>query len=212
MKLDTDAEKIVIYLTPFVLKINLQIIIYEFDTDSNAIVKDFPSYLDNKQNICLLYRKTHYDLVYEAKNFEKYAKELCNYVNLNENLMIAKNGILDELRKGGKENFENKKKKSPGNSVVSQNEMNSNLKNINEPNINSADDSENPFPQCLACKNFYLHKANILNLCINCITNELESQMMANYLLYISECLSCYQEEKDINIPKIFNESKNYSY
>jgi hypothetical protein len=189
MKLDTDAEKIVIYLTPFVLNINLKIIIYEFDTDSNFLIKEFPCAIDNSFDVILLYRKTHYDLVYQSQNFDKNAKELCFYVNLNENLRVLKSEVLDSLR---------------------SHRYSSRSANIADHSNDSEkyEIKENPFSTCLACSNFYVHKSNILNLCVNCLTTELMSQMMANYLIFLNECMACYEDSNENNIPQIFNESK----
>ena len=199
MKLNVDAEKIVIYLTPFVLKLNMKIIIYEFDQNSNVLIRDFPCYLDNKQDVYLLYRKTHYDLVYEGKEFEAHAKELCYYVNLNEDLKVVKNGLLEKIR--GKEQEVNLKSsfKDISNSPLQSKEKH------NEENINSI----TTFPNlCVSCKTPYLHKSNIFNLCLNCLNNELKNHLMANYLLLLNESLACYQDENEMNILKIKNESK----
>lgn len=100
MKNGTDAEKIVIYLTPFVLKMNLKIIIYEFDSiEAVCVNKTFPCYLENNQSeIVVLYRKTHYDLVYTSDYFEKHTKHLSSFVNLDENLRILNYSLLEKLR------------------------------------------------------------------------------------------------------------------
>jgi len=99
MKSGTDAEKIVIYLTPFVLKTNLKIIIYEFDSpDSFFLTKDFPCYLEDKHEIVVLYRKTHYDIAYVDKYFEKYTKHLSSLVNLDENLRILNFDLLNKIK------------------------------------------------------------------------------------------------------------------
>ena len=99
MKSGTDAEKIVIYLTPFVLKTDLKIIIYEFDSaDSVCITKEFPCYLPEKSEIVVLYRKTHYDIAYVDKYFEKYTKHLSSFVNLDENLKVLTFELLEKIR------------------------------------------------------------------------------------------------------------------
>lgn len=106
MKSGTDAEKIVIYLTPFVLKSNLKIIIYEFDSpDSFLLTKEFPCYLEDKHEIVVLYRKTHYDLAYVDKYFENYTKHLSSFVNLEENLRILTFDLLEKIRKSSDSDF-----------------------------------------------------------------------------------------------------------
>jgi hypothetical protein len=214
MKMDTDAEKIVIYLTPFVLKINVKILIYEFDKDSNVLIRDFPCYLDNRQNVNLLYRKTHYDLIYEMKYFEKFTKELCYYVNLEENLRVVKNGVLEKIRKGGNIVSSNI------NPLMASNSINKNL-NISEfnkqdeYNFPSQSQDDGAFPVCISCNNSYLHQPNILGLCLNCLNTELSNNIMANYLIFINECLAEYEDGNEQNIPKIFHEifnTRQYSF
>ena len=94
MKCGTDAEKIVIYLTPFVLKTNLKIIIYEFDSESSCMSKDFSCNLEDKSEILVLYRKTHYDLAYSSDFFQNNTKHLSSFVNLDENLSVLNIDLL----------------------------------------------------------------------------------------------------------------------
>jgi len=128
MKSCTDAEKIVIYLTPFVLKTNVKIIIYEFDSpDSFLLTKEFPCYLENKHEIVVLYRKTHYDVAYVDKYFEKYTKHLSSYVNLDENLRILSFDLLEKIRKSSNQDF------NINNILISSNQFNI----ADNPNNNS---------------------------------------------------------------------------
>lgn len=104
MKSGTDAEKIVIYLTPLVLKLNLKIIIYEFDSpESFFIMKEFPCNVNDSLEIVLLYRKTHYDIAYVDKYFEKYTKHLSSFINFEENLNVLNFELLEKIRKSAKD-------------------------------------------------------------------------------------------------------------
>jgi len=71
LNLYTDAENIIIYVTPFVLKINLEI--FTFDIGKNELdkLKTVPCYLENKHTANIIYRKVHYDLIYDKNYFEK---------------------------------------------------------------------------------------------------------------------------------------------
>lgn len=190
MKFGVDAEKIVIYLTPFVLKINLKIIIYEFDTDSSVIVKDFNCGLQNKIDIILLYRKTHYDLVYSSKYFENYTKELTYFVNLDENLKVVDSILMDSLRNINISDNKNISIENSRNSIIDINKI-------------------VEFPKCLACKNDYLHKTNILNLCVICIGQDFNNQLMANYLEYLNEAVQqMCSDSKDFSLNGLYNDSK----
>ena len=103
----TDAEKIVIYLTPFVINVNLKILMYEFGKDYHIQQKDFiinPSLINTSNlntttsgsdivDICVLYKGTHYDLIYnkddiilknkEVTEFYKNKDEKFNYITQN---------------------------------------------------------------------------------------------------------------------------------
>ena len=72
MPLGRDAEKIVIYITPFVLRMNMKI--YAFNINkSDSILNEF--YFDikeeEKQTITLLFRNYHYELLYNKEYFLK---------------------------------------------------------------------------------------------------------------------------------------------
>lgn len=225
MKMDTDAEKIVIYLTPFVLKLNVKILIYEFDKDSSVLIREFPCYLNDRQNINLLYRKTHYDLIYEMKYFENYTKELCYYVNLEENLRVVNNGVLDKIREKGTEQINNMndlnnipENISTNSSSLTSNSMSKFLSSIDQiqnktnnisPSLSPSNNYQAVFPVCISCKNSYLHQPNILGLCLICVNTELSNNIMANYLIFINECLAEYEDDNEQKIPKIFNEIFN---
>ena len=78
LKMFTEAEKIIIYLTPFVLGINLDIIIFEDNEDQ--IVKRFSYEEENGEKklndnvITLLNRSSHYELVYTYDEYNKYSE------------------------------------------------------------------------------------------------------------------------------------------
>jgi hypothetical protein len=199
LKMGTDAEKIVIYLTPFVLKANLKIIIYEFDNNFTIQSRDFPCYLPNKPNITLLFRKTHYDYVYSDKFFEKYTRELCFYVNVAENLKVVKNSDLDYFRQN----------RQSGEKITQLllKQQQGNLSN-NSPVSDNINESSG-FQKCLSCGIEYLHKPNLFGFCINCLNSELSNQVLSFYLYFLSESKHMLQEGHDeINVANLFNECK----
>lgn len=172
-----------------VLKVNLNIIIYEFDKDSNVLSKEFPCYLDNKPNIILLYRKTHYDLIYDSKNFERFAKDLCLYVNLEENLKVVNGNILANM----------KLQDSLGLSLSNPNEIKNNM--ISQ---------EARYSNCTSCGKSPSESNYItdLNICRECLNNELLSQLMANYMVFLTESIALFHAHKEKEIPALFNQSK----
>ncbi len=179
LKNGTDAEKIVLYLTPYIFKVNLRVIIYEFDNNSSVLSKDFECHLENKQTITLLFRKTHYDLVYYDKYFEKHTKELCYYVNIEENLKVVKHFELESKRHI--------------------------KKNIDKLMNNVQEIQQDGFPKCIACEQEYIHKPNLFGICLNCLISELDNQVMAFYLAYLTEVLSSLDELSDNQIIRLYS-------
>ena len=109
LKMFMDAEKIIIYLTPFILGIKLNIILYE--DENNDIIKKFGE--DNedveKENtfeniIFLMNRKNHYELLYTEKENEKYQEIFHDYINniFNKHSLICSAEGNKEIIKKGK--------------------------------------------------------------------------------------------------------------
>ena len=70
-------------MIPFVLKINLRLIFYDYGVDCNIQTKDFNCRLKDKPTICLLYRKCHYDICYTSEFFNKHKKYVNNFISTN---------------------------------------------------------------------------------------------------------------------------------
>ena len=97
LKMFMEAEKIIIYLTPFILGINLDIIIFNDESD---IIKKInydgkPKYLI-EERIFLMNLKNHYELLYTKINNEKYESLFSKYIN---NDYLKNSAILHELSK-----------------------------------------------------------------------------------------------------------------
>ena len=109
LKMFMDAEKIIIYLTPFILGINLNIILYE-DENSDIIKKfgeDGEDLDKEKENIFenvifLMNRKNHYELLYTKKENEKYQYIFCDYINniFNKHSLIFSAANKEVVKKG----------------------------------------------------------------------------------------------------------------
>ena len=75
LKMFSEAEKIIIYLTPFVLGINLDIIIFGDNEDKIAkrlSYEENSSETDKSNAITLLNRNAHYELIYTLEEYNKY--------------------------------------------------------------------------------------------------------------------------------------------
>ena len=90
LKFYTDAEKIVIYLTPFVLGIPLNVII--FDDNEEEILQNFKweegKGLNIVDEINLLNRKNHYEIIYTLSDNEKYKNIFENYENHKKSVVL----------------------------------------------------------------------------------------------------------------------------
>ena len=91
-----EAEMISIHLIPFVLKVDLVILTFDF-INSSEKMKDFSCFLKFKHKIIVLYKRSHYDLIYDKNYFEKNAKYLTEYSNLfeNEKCILTSEQLLD---------------------------------------------------------------------------------------------------------------------
>ena len=181
LKMFTEAEKIIIYLTPFVLGVDIDIIIFEDNEDK--IVKKFSYEEENGEKkqrenvITLLNRNAHYELVYTFDEYNKYSElyNICeifdsnnddknlgnsydnNYFLFQNNLKLSNynkgNNIID-IKKGN--NYENKINNSNKNSktVIIQKRQKNNV------NIVNIDSNKNVNKDILLQNNKHINDAN----------------------------------------------------
>ena len=87
LKFYTCAEKLAVFLVPYVLKVNLNIVFYYFGNECDIENKFFSCELPNKDKkndtINVLYRKAHYDVCYFNEYYLNYKNFLDIYSNLN---------------------------------------------------------------------------------------------------------------------------------
>ena len=92
MKAKTFAEKIVIYITPYVFNVNMNILIYDFG------INGAPSSIQEKKFLCdndtskiqinLIFRKAHYDVYYKQNYYEEFKDYFNILKNTNEDIQI----------------------------------------------------------------------------------------------------------------------------
>ena len=152
LKMFMEAEKIIIYLTPFILSINLDIIIFE--DNENQIVKRL-SYEDtNLQNknednvITLLNRNAHYELVYTYEEYNKYSIIYSFYEIIENNNNADKSSDNDFFLLQSNRKINNISEQKTDNSIkninynnTKNNNLNSNVRNMN--NVINKDKNEN---------------------------------------------------------------------
>ena len=130
----TDAEKIIIYLTPFVLGINLDVIV--FDDNEDEIIKNVnfagkSEYDFNNDKIFVLNVKGHYELLYSKNDYNKYQSIFQKYTNNYLNNFIPKEDlkiipISRTIKKTNNKDFINKFKNERGYNDTRNNNDNDN--------------------------------------------------------------------------------------
>ena len=151
LKFYTDAEKIVIYLTPFVLGIPLNVII--FDDCEEEILQNFKweegKGLNLDGEIYLLNRKNHYEIIYTKKDNEKYKNIFQYYENHQRSVILS--DIEKYLKLYDNDNSDNmllegynegEKKNNPKTMVIQRNNIKKELID-NKPLENSANQKIN---------------------------------------------------------------------
>ena len=128
-----EAEKIIIYLTPFILEINLDIIIFE-DNEEQIInrlsYEDKNSEKSTKDNvITLLNRNAHYEIIYTSEEYNKFS----TIYNLYE--ILEKNKNLEDIGFFLLES--NRNKNIDRNTNYSLNSKLKNIDNNTKSNINT---------------------------------------------------------------------------
>lgn len=176
MKPKTFAEKLVIYITPFVFNCDLNIIMYEFG--KNIEEKYFKNEKESNFNINLLYHSCHYDIFYKKYYYEQYKEQLDMLTNIQENIVYL-NSKNPEIY----ENKENKINQNQNNSFNDNSEKNL-KKSKEEPKNNN---NNNDYLQCLQCQQFYNHKGNIFGLCNYCLSDILKDKLYTYYLTFLQQ-------------------------
>ena len=198
MKPKTFAEKIVIYIAPFVFNSDINVLIYEYGANSFIEEKKFVSEKAPEFQINLLFRKAHYDVYYKKDYYDKYKDKLDRLLNILENICYLNAKNKDELL-----NNQNKDNNN-------QNKDNNNNQDENYTKIfeEQKDNNNNNMPKCLECKKFYNHKENVFGLCNNCLLSTLKSQILATYLEFLKNGKYCMGNEDKLHS---FFQNKNVS-
>ena len=171
LKMDSEAEKIMVYLTPFIIKCDINIIIYNFEKEEAVYQKLLKCGMNNKFKMNLLFRSIYYDIIYEKNYYEKYQKQLRIYKYQNIKLRVIDPLYLQQLRNN---------KNNNGNININEN---NNFNQINKKDINNKKQMNENI--CSLCYGNITRK-NKFNLCLNCLKSEIESQIMGFYIEYLN--------------------------
>ena len=157
LKMFNDAEKIIIYLTPFVLNINLDVFLYESEQNKNFESIKCPNLINENYIITTINRKSHYELLYSTIEYNKYeilkkytsngfAPKILKFVNIQtvnienktfNNIENENNNIENENNNiENKYNIENKNNiEKDNNNIENKNNFENENNNIENENI-----------------------------------------------------------------------------
>ena len=176
------AEKIVLYIVPFVFNVNMNILIYDFGINgapSSIQPRDF--LCEDKNNsqieINLLFRKAHYDIYYKQKYYEDNKKFLNQLRNIKEDIKI----INSKPKEKTKENTKSNKDEH----ALDKDLINDDGDIEDNKNDKNEDINKNNETICLQCKKPYSHQLNIFYLCNECLLNNLKSALLGVYIEFI---------------------------
>ena len=163
MKPKSFAEKIVIYITPFVFNCTLNILLYDYGENSFVQEKEIVGEKEGELQINLLFRKAHYDIYYKKDYYLKYSDHLDTISNIQEDITFLNAKNPEALIK----KYEKKENTDEDYEKIFKENSNNNNDNI---------------PKCLECKQSYDHKENAFGLCNNCLSCSLKDQILMHYL------------------------------
>ena len=163
MKPKSFAEKIVIYITPFVFNCTLNILLYDYGENSFVQEKEIVGEKEGELQINLLFRKDHYDIYYKKDYYLKYSDHLDTISNIQEDITFLNAKNPEALIK----KYEKKENTDEDYEKIFKENSNNNNDNI---------------PKCLECKQSYDHKENAFGLCNNCLSCSLKDQILMHYL------------------------------
>ena len=204
LKMFMDAEKIIIYLTPFILGINLDIII--FDDESEIIKKinyDGKPDFEFDDKIFLMNKKNHYEIIYSKNYNEKYKALFNKYINNN---FIKESIILHKINK--KNIFDNNQ---GNNFIVNSHKDSYTIFSENINGNNNMNFQENTLKQSKIKKKFKIKKpkmktANKRNIYLD---NDLNNNYSLNEIKAMKENYIHYNTIENDSKIKFSNLNKN---
>ena len=143
------AEKIVLYIVPYVFNINMNILVYDFGINGEkSFIQEKKFSNENKSNfqiqINLLFRKAHYDVYYKFNFYEDYKENLNILIDKKEeDIDNFKEKQIQEIINGNNEHSQGDIKNiyNKDNNILS-NKDNINLDDINKMNNKNVKDGE----------------------------------------------------------------------
>jgi hypothetical protein len=223
LKDQSYAEKISIYLIPFILRNSIQIVNYNFGNDMDITTRTF-EYLNHDSlshnqfklihPITVIYRRTHYDIGYDNDFFLNNSKYLCEFTNLHEDLKV----INEKLIKNFKMGLINMGTSPAGeinknNSSINIEKRLSSIKSSDNKNqyedINQLNNSKSA-TKCLLCNKISLQQTDDL-FCKDCVISKYLSILIPRIKTLLKQNKFFYEINKIEQIMTNFNKCIYYS-
>ena len=186
MSMGECNEKINVFITPYVFRCNLNILIYNNPEDKIIKVYKCGKYTDIE--IHLLLRVNHYDIYYIISFYNEFYRELDILIDNkikpsvsqipNNDIKIRTVKTYSEQNKNIISQSKNNNKKRGSNFTVK--EKDSKFSQI----INNSN-RKLELPKCFNCKNIYEHKENVFGYCNKCLKMELKTKILQGYFEYL---------------------------
>ena len=156
MRMGIYAEKIVVYLIPFILKCNLNIYLYNFDKNDKVILKSFNCPINGRFTIELFFREKHYDITYNYKYYSLYEKYFKLYEFLNQKLSVIDPQFIEKVK---------------------------NISNLVNNNDNKVENKSFPCPNCHKISKGIDKR---VDLCEKCFIIEVKNNLLISYIQFLN--------------------------
>ena len=230
LKFYTCAEKLAVFLVPFVLKVNLNIVFYYFGNECDIENKFISSELSNKDKkfdtVNVLYRKAHYDVCYFNEYYYKYKNLLDLYCTLNSKFkedfyilapdeVIKQEKILNKIApfdenksllfnrvffEKQKKEESNKNKDKNNNVDLNEGDKNKYIKIIYDGFVNNKNNTN-----CFICGESTVLEEKISALPCSCIIYFCSDNCKNNYYKYLATFISSMEFNISIKCGKCGN-------
>ena len=209
LKMFTYAEKIIIYITPFVLGMNLNLILFE--SDDKEIVQKYQysgmSEINIQDTIYVINRKNHYENVFTLEDNEKFNNIYYCYRNQLKPSFITLDYSLYTMKKNNNQN--NQQNNSNQNN---QNNINRNMGNIGNQNINNGQSNQNTINSQNSNKNLRNTQINRNQQNLNNSINQNNNQNPLNNNDFQSKTVIVKNSNNNMRNMNLGNQNNNNNY
>ena len=219
------AEKIIIYITPYVLCSKLEVVMFEMENDWRKTF-DFVGNKNsiNNLNTVLIYLPGHYQLIYTTEFYQKYYNIFKEYSDFSYRNEIMTEIVVEQQCKDVTLLDVNSDSQNNNNDIFNMNNninnnninnnMNNNMNNnnfqfqqnqYNNNNFNFNNVQNNNMPLCEICRNDSVFETQIYNYCINCFMRIFKIKFKEIYFKSMEKLNILFQNNPEEYIQSLSN-------